>query len=130
MVGTHTHTDSRLTSYFRQKIWDTAGQERFQSLGVAFYRGADCCVLTYDVNNSRSFESLGISDSAFPNQSATDIPGYTDQWRDEFLVQASPRDPESFPFVLLGNKIDIEESRRMVRSLGGRGDLCGGCSRA
>ena len=22
------------------QIWDTAGQERFQSLGVAFYRGA------------------------------------------------------------------------------------------
>lgn len=43
----------------RVKIWDTAGQERFQSLGVAFYRGADCCVLAYDVNNSRSFESLG-----------------------------------------------------------------------
>ncbi|RZS20922.1 hypothetical protein BHM03_00053492, partial [Ensete ventricosum] len=33
-------------------IWDTAGQERFQSLGVAFYRGADCCVLVYDVNVS------------------------------------------------------------------------------
>src|SRR5271168_2126895 len=32
------------------EIWDTAGQERFQSLGVAFYRGADCCVLTFDVN--------------------------------------------------------------------------------
>lgn len=32
------------------QIWDTAGQERFQSLGVAFYRGADCCVLgTYEV---------------------------------------------------------------------------------
>ena len=27
------------------QIWDTAGQERFQSLGVAFYRGADACVL-------------------------------------------------------------------------------------
>jgi hypothetical protein len=27
------------------QIWDTAGQERFQSLGVAFYRGSDCCVL-------------------------------------------------------------------------------------
>ncbi|KAI9315483.1 vacuolar biogenesis protein [Dichotomocladium elegans] len=84
--------DDRLVT---MQIWDTAGQERFQSLGVAFYRGADCCVLTYDVNNSKSFESL-------------------DQWRDEFLVQASPRDPESFPFVLLGNKIDVEESRRMV----------------
>jgi GTPase SAR1 family protein len=36
------------------QIWDTAGQERFQSLGVAFYRGADSCVLCYDVG-------LGVS---------------------------------------------------------------------
>jgi GTPase SAR1 family protein len=63
-----------------KQLWDTAGQERFQSLGVAFYRGADCCVLVYDVNNSKSFDTL-------------------DSWRDEFLVQASPMDPESFPFV-------------------------------
>lgn len=62
------------------QLWDTAGQERFQSLGVAFYRGADCCVLVYDVNNSKSFDTL-------------------DSWRDEFLIQASPRDPENFPFV-------------------------------
>ncbi|OOO05428.1 small GTP-binding protein domain-containing protein [Aspergillus oryzae] len=78
-------------------IWDTAGQERFQSLGVAFYRGADCCVLVYDVNNSKSFEAL-------------------DSWRDEFLIQASPRDPENFPFVVIGNKIDVEESKRMISS--------------
>ncbi|EXJ75144.1 Ras-like protein Rab7 [Cladophialophora psammophila CBS 110553] len=77
------------------QIWDTAGQERFQSLGVAFYRGADCCVLVYDVNSAKSFETL-------------------DSWRDEFLIQASPRDPESFPFVVLGNKIDLGEDRRMV----------------
>ena len=37
------------------QIWDTAGQERFQSLGVAFYRGADCCALCYDVTNPVSF---------------------------------------------------------------------------
>ncbi|KAG5986574.1 hypothetical protein E4U43_005456, partial [Claviceps pusilla] len=61
-------------------LWDTAGQERFQSLGVAFYRGADCCVLVYDVNNAKSFEAL-------------------ESWRDEFLIQASPRDPPNFPFV-------------------------------
>ncbi|ODV89030.1 hypothetical protein CANCADRAFT_32418 [Tortispora caseinolytica NRRL Y-17796] len=77
------------------QLWDTAGQERFQSLGVAFYRGADCCVLVYDVNNTKSFENL-------------------DSWRDEFLIQASPRDPENFPFVVLGNKIDIEESKRTI----------------
>ena len=78
------------------KLWDTAGQERFQSLGVAFYRGADCCVLVYDVNNPKSFDAL-------------------DSWRDEFLIQASPRDPDNFPFVVLGNKIDVEESKRAVR---------------
>ena len=39
-----------LSRYPRAQIWDTAGQERFQSLGVAFYRGADSCVLVFDVN--------------------------------------------------------------------------------
>ncbi|CCE28550.1 probable GTPase Rab7 protein [Claviceps purpurea 20.1] len=77
------------------QLWDTAGQERFQSLGVAFYRGADCCVLVYDVNNAKSFEAL-------------------ESWRDEFLIQASPRDPPNFPFVVLGNKIDVEESKRVI----------------
>ena len=101
-----------MTILTASQLWDTAGQERFQSLGVAFYRGADCCVLVYDVNNSKSFDTL-------------------DSWRDEFLIQASPRDPESFPFVsgdpsslliwnayldkvVLGNKIDVEENKRVV----------------
>lgn len=35
------------------KIWDTAGQERFTSLGGAFYRGADCCVLVYDITSGK-----------------------------------------------------------------------------
>uniref|UniRef100_H2ZN47 Ras-related protein Rab-7a n=2 Tax=Ciona savignyi TaxID=51511 RepID=H2ZN47_CIOSA len=78
--------DDRLVT---MQIWDTAGQERFQSLGVAFYRGADCCVLVYDVTMPNTFKTL-------------------DSWRDEFLIQASPRDPENFPFVVIGNKIDLE----------------------
>ncbi|PWA73135.1 small GTPase superfamily, Ran GTPase, P-loop containing nucleoside triphosphate hydrolase [Artemisia annua] len=106
----------------RQRIWDTAGQERFQSLGVAFYRGADCCVLVYDVNVMRSFETL-------------------DNWHEEFLKQlslddfsavtvtlqlqkqgslgennANPSDPSSFPFILLGNKIDIDGGNSRVIS--------------
>mmetsp|Transcript_19464 Transcript_19464/g.47867 ORF Transcript_19464/g.47867 Transcript_19464/m.47867 type:complete len:103 (+) Transcript_19464:54-362(+) len=40
------------------QIWDTAGQERFQSLGVAFYRGADCCVLVFDLTVPKTFDSL------------------------------------------------------------------------
>lgn len=54
------------------QIWDTAGQERFQSLGVAFYRGADCCVLVYDVNSAKTYEDL-------------------ENWRDEFLIQVRMR---------------------------------------
>nr|KJB49117.1 hypothetical protein B456_008G101600 [Gossypium raimondii] len=50
------------------QIWDTAGQERFQSLGSAFYRGADCCAIVFDVNILRSFETLN-------------------NWREEFLKQ-------------------------------------------
>jgi len=56
-------------------------------------------VLVYDVNSAKSFETL-------------------DSWRDEFLIQASPHDPENFPFVVLGNKIDVEESKRQVRNEG------------
>ena len=75
------------------QIWDTAGQERFQSLGVAFYRGADCCVLTYDVTDVNTLRSL-------------------DMWKEEFLAQTLPRDSEKFPFVVLGNKVDLPN--RMV----------------
>ena len=75
-------TAKRRMTLTNWQLWDTAGQERFQSLGVAFYRGADCCVLVYDVNNAKSFEAL-------------------ESWRDEFLIQASPRDPPNFPFVRL-----------------------------
>lgn len=50
------------------QIWDTAGQERFHSLGAAFYRGADCCVLVYDVNIHKTFDTLN-------------------NWHDDFLKQ-------------------------------------------
>ncbi|GAB2233448.1 hypothetical protein Droror1_Dr00002671 [Drosera rotundifolia] len=86
--------DDRL---FTLQIWDTAGQERFQSLGVAFYRGADCCVLVYDVNVVKSFDNLN-------------------RWREEFLLQASPHDPENFPFVVLGNKVDVDGGNSRVVS--------------
>ncbi|XP_019463566.1 PREDICTED: ras-related protein Rab7-like isoform X3 [Lupinus angustifolius] len=52
------------------QIWDTAGQERFRSLGPAFYRGADCCVLVYDVNIHKTFDKLN-------------------NWHDEFLHQVT-----------------------------------------
>ena len=43
---------------FTLQIWDITGQERFQSLCVAFYRGANCYALAYDVNVMKSFDNL------------------------------------------------------------------------
>nr|CAD2167635.1 unnamed protein product [Meloidogyne enterolobii] len=59
-------------------IWDTAGFEKYQSLGSAYYRGADCCVLVYDLTSAPSFRAI-------------------ESWRDEFLVVSNPSDPDDFP---------------------------------
>lgn len=80
------------------QIWDTAGQERFQSLGVAFYRGADSCVLVHAITDAKSFDNL-------------------ESWMDEFLAHAAPRAPrnaENFPFVVLGNKADLDSQRQVT----------------
>eukprot|EP00053_Salpingoeca_punica_P007503 m.68430 g.68430 ORF g.68430 m.68430 type:complete len:202 (-) comp14180_c0_seq4:431-1036(-) len=75
---------------FTMQIWDTAGQERFKSLRTPFYRGADCCLLTFDVNDATSFQNVPM-------------------WKKEFLQYADVRSPEKFAFVLLGNKVDVGE---------------------
>lgn len=54
-------------------------------------------MLVYDLTSSKSFDSIG-------------------SWKDEFLTQANPRDPENFPFVLIGNKLDKEVERKVSTS--------------
>ena len=78
----------------QMQIWDTAGAERFNSMGPSFYRNSECCVLTCDLTDIKSFESI-------------------ENWRVEFLNQLNPKEPESFPFVLLGNKCDKVEERKV-----------------
>jgi len=79
------------------QIWDTAGQERFQSLGNAFYRGADACVLVYDITSAASFQKI-------------------EEWKSNFLEQSGTESPEEFPFLLLGNKHDLAASREVQES--------------
>lgn len=70
------------------QIWDTAGQERFKSLRTPFYRGSDICILVYSVDDEQSFYNL-------------------ETWRKEFLYYADVKDADAFPFIVLGNKIDL-----------------------
>eukprot|EP01120_Amphizonella_sp_Union-15-10_P011734 TRINITY_DN504_c0_g1_i1.p1 TRINITY_DN504_c0_g1~~TRINITY_DN504_c0_g1_i1.p1 ORF type:complete len:212 (-),score=37.35 TRINITY_DN504_c0_g1_i1:119-754(-) len=76
------------------QIWDTAGQERFQSLGSIFYRGADACVLVYDISSTNSFTNLGL-------------------WRENFLEKSNLTQTLGFPFLVIGNKTDLESSRKV-----------------
>ena len=82
------------------QIWDTAGQERFQSLGVAFYRGADAAMLVYDVTDVPSLDNLT-------------------RWKQEFLQQQPLSSLQAFgssvpfPFVVVANKSDKMKERRI-----------------
>ncbi len=72
-----------------------AGQERFQSLCKAFYRGADCCALVFDVTSEESFKNIS-------------------KWREEFLANSDLDEPDNFPFLVIGNKIDLDDERIVI----------------
>jgi GTPase SAR1 family protein len=85
------------------QIWDTAGQERYRSLRTPFYRGSDCCLLTFAVDNAKSFENLAMWQHEFVYYS--DIGGGSAG--DVDVKEASA----AFPFVVIGNKVDVGDKR-------------------
>ena len=50
--------------------------------------------MVYDITNGKSFENLN-------------------KWKEGFIEHAGPDDAKSFPFVLLGNKLDREPERKV-----------------
>lgn len=59
------------------------------------FRGSDICLLVYAMDDEQSFFNLDI-------------------WKREFLYYADIKDPDSFPFILLENKCDLDERQRQV----------------
>lgn len=80
---------------FTVQIWDTGGQERFRSLRTPFYRGSDCCILTFAMDDRASFANL-------------------DMWKKEFLHYSDVGGLENYPFILLANKSDRREYLKQV----------------
>ena len=67
-------------------IWDTAGQERFRSMSTSYIKKSQGVILSFDITERRSFESLG-------------------DWLDVVKQNAN------IPIVLFGNKCDLFENR-------------------
>ena len=78
------------------QIWDTAGEIRFHSVGAAFYRGTDACILVYDITSHESFERLQM-------------------WQDDLYTKCGIDDRENFPLIVFGNKCDLEETREVAK---------------
>mmetsp|Transcript_547 Transcript_547/g.1023 ORF Transcript_547/g.1023 Transcript_547/m.1023 type:complete len:207 (-) Transcript_547:299-919(-) len=79
-------------------LWDTAGQERFRTLTSSYYRGAQGIVLTYDVTRRETFDHLG-------------------QWLEE-VDKYTPGGRRDVILVLCGNKVDLEEERKVSKREG------------
>ncbi|KFM27068.1 Ras-related protein RAB1BV [Auxenochlorella protothecoides] len=77
--------------WVKLQIWDTAGQERFRTITSAYYRGAMGILLVYDVTDESSFSNIR-------------------NWMRNIEAHAS----EHVVKALVGNKSDMDESRRAV----------------
>ena len=76
---------------YKLSIYDTTGQERYKSLAFSLIKNVDGIILMYDVTDESTFKSV-------PNwiQSARDKKG------------------ENYPIILLGNKIDLADRRKVT----------------
>jgi len=76
------------------QYWDTTGQEKYRSLAKNYYKGANCCVLVYDITNMDSFSHLS-------------------EWKQQFTQNSSNSSGKITPFVVIGNKIDLASERKV-----------------
>lgn len=88
--------DSTSDTIVRLQIWDTAGQERFRSISRLYYRGANACLLCYDITDEASF---------------TEMAGWL------LELKESLPDPEKVVVHVVGTKSDVvalDPSKRRV----------------
>ena len=96
-------------------IWDTAGQERFQSLGKAFYRGSDACILVYDVTDRNSFDGLAKWKEEFESCLSGNSAGGANGMLMNNRIQNGSVMRNNLKFIVVANKADKDDSARVVQ---------------
>ena len=77
------------------QIWDTAGQERFRNIISSYYRGAQGIMLVYDITDLESFQNLN-----------------------SWLIEIEKNASKNVYKILVGNKCDMENERKVTREQG------------
>ena len=70
------------------QIWDTAGEDRFRSITRNYYKGAKGILLIFDVTDKETFTHVR-----------------------DWIERIHEESPEGITICLVGNKIDMNESR-------------------
>ena len=78
------------------KILDTAGHEKFRALTHKYYADADGCLLVYDITERKSFDEI----------------------KNYFCEQIKEKCKKDIKIILLGNKTDFEENRKVTSEEG------------
>jgi len=76
--------------FVKLQIWDTAGQDRFKTITNAFYRSAQGVILVFDVTSMETYEHV-----------------------EEWLSDGARNAPEGVPKMLVGNKADLADERKV-----------------
>ena len=79
-------------------IWDTSGQERFRAMTNLYYRDAQVAILTYDITNESSFNSIEF-------------------WIKELKYKV---ENENMILCLVGNKCDVNVNDRKITTNKGK----------
>ena len=77
------------------QIWDTAGQEKYNALTSSYYKGAKGAIVVYDITQESTFLKV-----------------------EQFVKDLREKSDKNVYMILVGNKIDLEENRKISKEEG------------
>ena len=80
-------SDFKISGKYKYQIWDANGTEKFRTVNRSYYRGAETCIIVYDITSKESF--LNVK-----------------RWVQELDTHAN----EFINIIIVGNKSDPKET--------------------